>query len=212
MYIHLKRIMDFSVSSLALLILSPLMLIVSLLIKFQNDGPVLFKQERPGKNGKIFTVYKFRTMSTTLEKDGKVLSDMQRMTKLGKFLRATSLDELPQLINIFKGEMSFIGPRPLLKEYLSAYTPEQMKRHNVTPGISGWAQVNGRNAISWEQKFDYDVYYVNNISFLLDIKIFFLTIINVVKREGINCNNENTMEKFHGSVNDEIHTKEALIK
>ena len=200
MYRYVKRGLDFIVSFLMLVILSPLMLIAAILIKNNLDGPVLFKQERPGKNGKIFTVYKFRTMSVkTHDESGRELSDVERMTGIGNFLRKTSIDELPQLINILKGEMSFIGPRPLLKEYLPLYTKEQMHRHDVTPGISGWAQVNGRNTISWEEKFALDVYYADNLSFKLDVKIFFKTIANVLKQEGINCDDTNTMEKFRGT-------------
>jgi len=162
---------------------------------------VLFKQKRPGKNAKIFTVYKFRTMKVQTEKDGKPLSDIERITKVGAFLRKFSIDELPQLFNIIRGEMSFIGPRPLLVEYLDYYTPEQMRRHEVMPGISGWAQVNGRNAISWEEKFEYDIWYVDNCSLIVDIKIFIMTIIKIVKRENINQKHDVTMPKFRGTAN-----------
>ena len=176
------------------------MLIAAILIAVNRDGPILFKQERPGKDGKIFTVNKFRTMSTKLrDKNGNELSDFERMTKIGNILRKTSVDELPQLFNIIKGEMSFIGPRPLLKEYLELYSPEQMRRHEVLPGISGWAQVNGRNTLTWEEKFAYDVYYVDHYSFKMDLKIFIKTIENVVSQDGINSNSENTMEKFQGN-------------
>lgn len=199
MYIHIKRVLDFIIALLMLLVLSPLILLTCILIKLQNDGPVLFKQERPGKNGKIFKVYKFRTMSVRTHDDsGRPLSDVERMTKLGRILRKTSVDELPQLFNILKGDMSFIGPRPLLTEYLELYTPEQMRRHEVTPGISGWAQVNGRNTLTWNEKFKLDVYYVDNISMKLDIIIFIKTILNVIKQDGINSDSENTMEKFRG--------------
>lgn len=200
MYKYIKRGLDFTVAFAALLILSPLMLIVSILIKLNRDGPVLFKQERPGRGGKIFTVYKFRTMSVrTCDENGRELSDFERMSKIGSFLRKTSVDELPQFINILKGDMSFIGPRPLLTEYLELYTPEQMRRHEVRPGISGWAQVNGRNTITWEEKFRYDVEYVDNLSFRMDMNIFIKTILNVLKQDGINSDEANTMEKFQGT-------------
>ena len=200
LYRDVKRTADFTVALLMLTVLSPLMLISACLIAVNRDGPILFKQKRPGKNGKIFTVYKFRTMSTkTHDKDGNELSDFERMTGIGKFLRKTSIDELPQLLNILKGDMSFIGPRPLLPEYLELYTDEQMRRHNVLPGISGWAQVNGRNTLTWEEKFTYDVYYVDHYGFKMDMKIFFKTIANVIRQDGINSGNENTMEKFKGS-------------
>lgn len=205
MYKYIKRVMDFSVAFIALLILSPLMLIVSILIKLNRDGPVLFKQERPGLGGKIFTVYKFRTMSVkTHDENGRELSDFERMSKIGNLLRKTSIDELPQFINILKGDMSFIGPRPLLTEYLELYTPEQMRRHDARPGISGWAQVNGRNTITWEEKFRYDVEYVDNMSFKMDLNIFIKTILNVLKQDGINSDDANTMEKFHGSAKEEV--------
>lgn len=200
LYKYIKRISDFIISLLLLIVLSPVILAASVMIRLQNDGPVLFKQERPGKNGKIFRVYKFRTMSVKTEApDGSPLSDFERMTGVGTLLRKTSIDELPQLINILKGDMSFIGPRPLLKEYLPLYTDEQMRRHEVLPGISGWAQVNGRNTLTWEEKFAYDVFYVDNMSFLLDVKIFIKTIMNVLRQDGINTDETNTMEKFTGS-------------
>lgn len=192
--------MDFLVAVILLTVLSPLMLLAATLIAVNRDGPILFKQKRPGKDGKIFTVYKFRTMSTALiDRNGKELSDFERMTRIGKFLRKTSIDELPQLFNILKGDMSFIGPRPLLTEYLGLYSPEQMRRHEVLPGISGWAQVNGRNTLTWEQKFAYDIYYVDHYSFLMDMKIFFKTIENVLRQDGINSENDNTMKKFTGN-------------
>lgn len=192
--------MDFLVAVILLTVLSPLMLLAATLIAVNRDGPILFKQKRPGKDGKIFTVYKFRTMSTALiDRNGKELSDFERMTRIGKILRKTSIDELPQLFNIIKGDMSFIGPRPLLTEYLGLYSPEQMRRHEVLPGISGWAQVNGRNTLTWEQKFAYDIYYVDHYSFLMDIKIFFKTVENVLRQDGINSGNDNTMKKFTGN-------------
>lgn len=192
--------MDFLVAVILLTVLSPLMLLAATLIAVNRDGPILFKQKRPGKDGKIFTVYKFRTMSTALiDRNGKELSDFERMTRIGKILRKTSIDELPQLFNIIKGDMSFIGPRPLLTEYLGLYSPEQMRRHEVLPGISGWAQVNGRNTLTWEQKFAYDIYYVDHYSFSMDMKIFFKTIENVLRQDGINSENDNTMKKFTGN-------------
>lgn len=200
MYKYIKRSLDLITALFLVIILSPIMLIAAILIAVNRDGPILFKQERPGKDGKIFTVNKFRTMSTKLrDKNGNELSDFDRMTKIGNILRKTSIDELPQLFNIIKGEMSFIGPRPLLKEYLELYSPEQMRRHEVLPGISGWAQVNGRNTLTWEEKFAYDVYYVDHYSFKMDLKIFIKTIENVVSQDGINSNSENTMEKFQGN-------------
>lgn len=199
-YKYIKRAMDFLVAVILLTVLSPLMLLAATLIAVNRDGPILFKQKRPGKDGKIFTVYKFRTMSTALiDRNGKELSDFERMTRIGKFLRKTSIDELPQLFNIIKGDMSFIGPRPLLTEYLGLYSPEQMRRHEVLPGISGWAQVNGRNTLTWEQKFAYDIYYVDHYSFSMDMKIFFKTIENVLRQDGINSENDNTMKKFTGN-------------
>ena len=200
MYKYIKRSLDLITALFLVIILSPIMLIAAILIAVNRDGPILFKQERPGKDGKIFTVNKFRTMSTKLrDKNGNELSDFDRMTKIGNILRKTSIDELPQLFNIIKGEMSFIGPRPLLKEYLELYSPEQMRRHEVLPGISGWAQVNGRNTLTWEEKFAYDVYYVDHYSFKMDLKIFIKTIENVVSQDGINSDSENTMEKFEGN-------------
>ena len=199
-YKYIKRAMDFLVAVILLTVLSPLMFLAATLIAVNRDGPILFKQKRPGKDGKIFTVYKFRTMSTALiDRNGKELSDFERMTRIGKILRKTSIDELPQLFNIIKGDMSFIGPRPLLTEYLGLYSPEQMRRHEVLPGISGWAQVNGRNTLTWEQKFAYDIYYVDHYSFLMDMKIFFKTIENVLRQDGINSENDNTMKKFTGN-------------
>lgn len=205
MYKHLKRAMDFTVALLMLIVLSPLMLLTAIFIKINHDGPVFFRQERPGLNGKVFTVYKFRTMSVkTHDEQGRELSDFERMSGIGRFLRKTSIDELPQFINIVKGDMSFIGPRPLLTEYLPLYTPEQMRRHEVRPGISGWAQVNGRNTLTWEEKFKYDVEYVDNISFAMDVKIFFMTITNVLKQDGINSAEDNTMTKFVGTKTQEV--------
>lgn len=200
MYKYVKRALDFISALFLLIILSPVLALAALLIALQHDGPILFKQERPGKDGKIFTVYKLRTMSTErYDKNGRELSDFERMTRLGRLLRKTSVDELPQLFNILKGDMSFIGPRPLLKEYLELYSPEQMRRHEVLPGISGWAQVNGRNTLTWDEKFTYDVYYVDNYSFKMDMKILIKTIANVLSQSGINSDETNTMEKFTGN-------------
>lgn len=194
-----KRLIDFILSGCAILILGLPLLIVALLVRIKLGSPVLFKQRRPGKNGKIFEIYKFRTMTDPRDKDGNLLSDNERLTDFGKLLRSTSIDELPEIINIFKGDMSIIGPRPLLEEYLPLYNEEQAHRHDVRPGLTGWAQINGRNTISWEDKFRYDVEYVRNISFMFDLKIFFLTIKKVFVREGINASAEVTMEKFEGS-------------
>lgn len=199
---YVKRILDFIFAIILLIILSPIMLIAAIAIKIEDPkGPVLFKQKRPGKDAKIFEVYKFRTMIIETERNGRQLSDMERITKVGSFLRKTSIDELPQLFNIIRGEMSFIGPRPLLVQYLEYYSPEQMRRHEVIPGISGWAQVNGRNAINWEKKFEFDVWYVDNQSFFLDFKIFWLTIYNVLNRKDINNSQGNTMPFFKGNTN-----------
>ena len=196
---YVKRVLDFIFAIILLIILSPIMSIAAIAIKIEDPkGPVLFKQKRPGKNSKIFEVYKFRTMRVETEQNGKPLSDMERMTKVGSLLRKTSIDELPQIFNIIHGGMSFIGPRPLLVQYLQYYSPEQMRRHEVTPGISGWAQVNGRNAISWEEKFEYDVWYVDHISLILDLKIFWLTIYNVINRKDINNSQGDTMPFFAG--------------
>lgn len=194
-----KRVIDFILSGCAILILGLPLLIVALLIRIKLGSPVLFKQRRPGKDGKIFEIYKFRTMTDARDEDGNLLPDNARLTDFGKLLRSTSIDELPEIINIFKGDMSIIGPRPLLEEYLPLYDEEQSHRHDVRPGLTGWAQINGRNTISWEDKFRYDVEYVRNISFMFDLKIFFLTIKKVFVREGINASAEVTMEKFKGS-------------
>ncbi len=196
---YVKRIMDFILASIALVMLSFIMLIVAFLVRIKLGSPVIFKQERPGLNEKKFTLYKFRTMTDERDENGELLPNHIRLTKFGKFLRSTSLDELPELFNILKGDMSFIGPRPLLVEYLPLYNEHQKKRHNVRPGLSGLAQVNGRNELTWEEKFDYDVKYVENVSFLLDIKLIFKTIFKVFKREGINKSEQITMEKFKGT-------------
>jgi sugar transferase EpsL len=191
-----KRFWDFIVALFALILFSPLMLLVAFMIRISIGSPVLFRQRRPGFREKIFTLYKFRTMNDAKDERGNLLPDEIRLTGLGKLLRSLSLDELPQLINVIKGDLSLVGPRPLLIEYLERYEPEQRKRHLVKPGITGWAQVNGRNAISWEQKFAYDVYYVEHWSLLLDLKILALTIWKVIKREGISQDGKATMEEF----------------
>ena len=195
----IKPILDFILAFLLIIIFSPIILIVALLIKLKLGSPILFTQERPGLNGKIFRIYKFRTMSDERDSKGDLLSDELRLKGFGKFIRKSSLDELPQLFNVLKGEMSFVGPRPLLVEYLELYNQEQAKRHNVKPGITGWAQVNGRNAISWEEKVKLDVYYVEHISFMLDCKILYMTFFKVLKRKDINSNTNITMEKFTGN-------------
>lgn len=208
-YLAVKKILDHTFAVISLVFAAPIMAITAIAIKLDSKGPVFFKQQRPGKDSKIFTLYKFRTMRVETEKDGRTLSDMERMTKLGIILRKTSIDELPQLFNINKGQMSFIGPRPLLVQYLNHYTPEQIRRHAVAPGISGWAQVNGRNTISWDEKFKLDVWYVDNISFALDMKIFLLTIRHVLNRTGINNSEVNTMPFFTES--SEMKNKSANI-
>lgn len=195
----IKPLADFLISLIALLFFLPFGLIILLFLAIANRGDVFFFQDRPGKHGKIFKVIKFKTMNNLKDSDGKLLPDSERITKVGKFVRSTSLDEIPQLINVVKGDMSLIGPRPLLVKYLPLYSEHQAKRHNVKPGITGWAQVNGRNAISWEQKFDYDVWYIDNLSFSLDLKIFILTLKKVVVREGISSQTSVTTESFTGT-------------
>ncbi|MGD6961101.1 sugar transferase [Fictibacillus phosphorivorans] len=195
----LKRAMDFILSLIAIIVLSPILLIVAILVRVKLGSPVLFKQERPGLNENIFMMYKFRTMSDERDENGELLHDSVRLTKLGRLLRSTSLDELPELFNIIKGDMSIIGPRPLLVQYLPLYSKHQKRRHEVRPGLSGLAQVSGRNAISWENKFNLDVNYVNNVSFINDWKIIFSTIKKVFVREGINSETAATMEPFKGS-------------
>lgn len=195
----LKPLCDKALAALLLLLLSPVMLGTMLLLALANRGSVFFTQLRPGKGGRLFKVIKFKTMNDRRGADGALLPDARRLTRLGKFIRSTSIDELPQIINVLKGDMSFIGPRPLLPEYLPLYSPQQRRRHEVTPGISGWAQVNGRNAISWQRKFELDVYYVDHISFLLDGKIFLLTIANILRRTGISQQGQATMQPFNGN-------------
>lgn len=193
-----KRILDFIASLIGLIILSPLMVLVTVGLFIANEGRPFFFQSRPGKNEKIFKIIKFKTMNDKKDSNGNLLSDAERLTKIGSFVRKTSIDEIPQLLNVLLGDMSLIGPRPLLPQYLPLYSDFQKKRHDVKPGITGWAQVNGRNAISWDTKFELDVWYVDHISFLLDLKILFMTIQKVVKSEGINSSDSATIEPFNG--------------
>ncbi|MCC5983381.1 MAG: sugar transferase [Rhodobacteraceae bacterium] len=194
----MKRGMDLLGAVIGLLLLSPILFVVAILIRHQMGAPVLFRQTRPGLQGKPFQMIKFRTMRDAVDAQGKVLPDAERLTRLGRFLRSSSLDELPELWNVLKGEMSLVGPRPLLMEYLPLYSSEQARRHEVRPGVTGWAQINGRNAISWDQKFALDVWYVDNRSLWLDLKIIWLTIRKVFQREGISAAGEATMPKFTG--------------
>ena len=196
---YIKRILDFTLSLIALICLSPILLIVAILVRINLGSPVIFKQKRPGKNEKIFTLYKFRTMTDEKDDNGDLLPDSQRLTKFGKFLRSTSLDELPELINIIKGDMAIVGPRPLLVKYLPLYNEKQKHRHDVRPGLTGYAQVNGRNAISWEEKFEDDLKYIENITLINDIKIILKTIKKVIKRNDISQENNATIEEFKGS-------------
>lgn len=194
-----KRVIDIILSLSVLILFSPVLLIICILVAVQFGFPILFKQKRPGYQGEIFTIYKFRTMQNRLDDQGKPLPDAQRLTKFGRFLRAASLDELPELINVLKGEMSIVGPRPLLVEYLPLYNAKQFRRHEVLPGITGWAQINGRNAISWQEKFDLDVWYVDNWSVWLDMKTIVLSVVKVLRREGISQPGVATAEPFKGN-------------
>lgn len=194
-----KRCFDLILSVIGLIILSPIFSVVLIVLAVNNSGSPFFFQKRPGKNGVIFSIIKFKTMTDKKDDQGHLLPDSDRLTSVGKFIRKTSLDELPQLLNVIKGDMSLIGPRPLLPEYLALYNTEQKRRHEVKPGITGWAQVNGRNAISWQKKFEYDVWYVNNISFVLDVKIILKTVLKVFKSEGINMENQVTTTNFKGN-------------
>ena len=194
-----KRAFDFFLAVLGLLLVWPILLVTAALVAIYHGTPVLFRQQRPGYKGNLFYINKFRTMSNARDKAGNLLPDAERLTPLGRFLRSSSLDELPELFNILQGEMSLVGPRPLLTQYLTRYSPEQARRHNVLPGITGWAQINGRNALSWEEKFKLDVWYVDNWSFWLDIKILFLTFGKVFKREGISQPGHATAEEFMGN-------------
>jgi len=195
----IKRIFDLAIAIPALFVFMPIIVVFIVVLRFSMGKGVFFFQNRPGLHGKPFTIYKFRTMTDRLDENGNLLPDGERLTSLGRFLRRTSIDELPEFINVIKGDMSIVGPRPLLVQYLDCYTPEQARRNEVKPGITGWAQVKGRNAISWEDKFKYDVWYVDNQSLILDIKILFLTIFKVLISEGINQSEEITMKKFEGS-------------
>ncbi|MGB3145040.1 MAG: sugar transferase [Maribacter sp.] len=199
MYLIIKRLLDFLVALVALLVAFPLLLIITLALYIVNQGKPFFTQQRPGKKGNIFKIVKFKSMTDQKDDEGNLLPDFERMTPLGKFIRNSSLDELPQLFNVLMGDMSFVGPRPLLVSYLPLYNTEQKKRHNVRPGITGWAQVNGRNAISWDKKFEYDLWYVEHISFSLDVKIFFMTLKKVFKRADISASDNTTMERFVGN-------------
>lgn len=201
MYKHFfKRFFDFWIALVALICMSPILIVVTIWLHFANKGAgAFFFQERPGKDGKIFKVFKFKSMTDERDADGNLLPDAQRLTKIGRFVRSTSIDELPQFINVLKGDMSLIGPRPLLVQYLPLYSKEQMRRHDVRPGISGWAQCHGRNQISWTEKFKLDVWYVDHLSFVTDLKVIFITIKKVLFREDINSDNDATMENFDGT-------------
>lgn len=204
MKIIVKRIFDIVFSLALIILLSPLLFVIYLFCKIKLGSPVLFKQSRPGKDSKLFTLYKFRSMTDATDKNGEPLSDDLRLTNFGRLLRKTSLDELPELFNILKGDMSFVGPRPLLVQYLTRYNKEQARRHEVNPGLTGWAQVNGRNAISWEEKFKLDVWYVDHWSIRLDIKIIYMTFVVVFKRSGISADGEATISEFMGSEGDDL--------
>jgi sugar transferase EpsL len=210
MYPVIKRCIDIVGAGLGLIVLSPVLAVVAVAIWVQMGRPILFRQIRPGLNGQAFSMCKFRTMSNKRDSQGNLLPDEQRLTPLGKFLRKTSLDELPELFNVIKGDMSLVGPRPLLMQYLERYTPEQARRHEVRPGITGWAQINGRNAISWEEKFALDVWYVDNCSLWLDIKILAITIWKVFRREGISAEGEATMPEFMGICRQEEYNEAEL--
>ena len=194
-----KRLFDLLASALALIVLSPLLALTALLVRLQLGGPILFRQQRPGYKGRPFHIFKFRTMTDRFAPDGSLLPDSERLTRFGRVLRSTSLDELPELFNILRGEMSVVGPRPLLMEYLPLYSAEQARRHDMPPGLTGWAQVHGRNALSWQDKFRLDVWYVDHWSFWLDLKIIFLTLAKVFQREGITQEGQATAEKFRGN-------------
>ena len=195
-----KRIFDLVLCFPVCIVTLPLMVVIGVLVKIKIGSPVFFKQKRPGLYGKPFTIYKFRTMTEQKGAHDRLLEDSCRLTSFGKILRSASLDELPELFNVFKGDMSLVGPRPLLMKYLNRYTPEQMRRHDVKPGITGWSQVHGRNAISWDEKFRYDIWYVDNYNLLLDVKISLITVSKIVKREGITQQNHATMEEFHPQI------------
>ncbi|NLV21873.1 MAG: sugar transferase [Syntrophomonadaceae bacterium] len=206
MYPVIKRCIDVVAAGLGLLVLSPILAVVAIAIWWEMERPVIFKQIRPGLNGQPFFIYKYRTMTDERDDSGLLLPDDKRLTKLGKFLRSTSLDEFPELLNVLMGDMSLVGPRPLLMQYLERYTPEQARRHDVKPGITGWAQINGRNAISWEEKFALDVWYVDNYSLWLDVKILAITIGKVFQREGISAQGVATMPEFMGNYTQELYS------
>jgi sugar transferase EpsL len=207
----MKRIFDVSIAVILLVCFSPIMAVIAILVRWKLGSPIIYKQKRPGLYGNPFFIYKFRTMTDERGMNGQLLPDYLRLTSFGKFLRKYSLDELVQLLNVIKGELSIVGPRPLLMEYLPLYTKEQAKRHLVKPGITGWAQVQGRNSISWEKKFELDVWYVKNQSFLLDLKIIFLTLIKVIKTEGIQSSEEVTMPLFKGETNAQISKETSIL-
>lgn len=197
--IGIKSVLDILIALVVCIAISPIFIIITIFLAFANAGKPFFFQKRPGKNEKIFTIIKFKTMNDKTNSEGILLPDAERLTRVGSFVRATSLDEIPQLLNVLKGDMSFVGPRPLLPEYLPLYNDFQKKRHLVKPGITGWAQVNGRNAISWKEKFEFDNFYVQNVTFALDLKIFFSTIVKVFSRTDINTENQATTERFKGN-------------
>lgn len=206
----MKRVCDVIIASSLLLFLSPVLLVIALMIKFSMGSPIVFRQVRPGLHGQPFVMYKFRTMRDARNAQGILLPDAERLTKLGRFLRNTSLDELPELFNVIRGDMALVGPRPLLMEYLPLYSPEQRRRHEVRPGITGWAQVNGRNAITWEEKFSHDLWYIDNRSLLLDLKILLMTIVSVLKRDGVSADGHATMPMFEGTAKtDEANVAES---
>jgi undecaprenyl phosphate N,N'-diacetylbacillosamine 1-phosphate transferase len=196
----LKYVLDFILALLSLTLISPLFLLLTIILFFGNKGNAFFLQKRPGKNAQLFNVIKFKTMTDACDKNGRLLPDSQRFTKIGKFIRALSIDEIPQLFNVLKGDMSLVGPRPLLVKYLPLYSKQQSRRHEVRPGITGWAQINGRNAISWPEKFECDIYYVDNLSFVLDMKIILLTVKKIFIKEGINSGPDVTMHSFSGNI------------
>ncbi|WP_390176111.1 sugar transferase [Planococcus maritimus] len=195
----IKRLIDLVFSLMAIIVLSPVYIVVALLVRVNLGSPVIFKHKRPGLNEEVFPMYKFRSMTNEKDENGNLLPNNLRHTKFGKILRSSSLDELPGFLNVLKGEMSLVGPRPLLIDYLDLYNEEQKKRHNVRPGLTGYAQVNGRNTIGWEEKFNHDLFYVENVSLLLDIKIIFMTVVKIIKRSDINSNEKTTMKRFEGS-------------
>jgi sugar transferase EpsL len=205
-----KRLFDLLVSSLGLILTSPILIILAIWVFLRLGNPIFFRQKRPGYRGQPFTIYKFRTMTEVRDAQGKLLPDEFRITRLGRFLRSSSLDELPELINVLRGEMSLVGPRPLLMQYLDRYTPQQARRHETLPGITGWAQINGRNTLTWEQKFDLDIWYVDHWSFLLDLKILWLTISKVIRREDINQAGFSTAEEFMGTSSKMNENKEII--